>query len=99
MNLHLTLMVLSKKQFNIELGYKFKLDNMDMTAAVAYQGTDEGVVLELSKKHFAVAISEGIFENTAFSLERIHDNDYSDSESGTDEFGGTFVNAQLAAEF
>lgn len=85
--------------FNIELGYHFTLANIDMTAAVAYQGTDEAVALELPKERFAAAISAGIFENTALSLECIHDNDYSDSDGGTDEFGGTTVTAQLAVEF
>lgn len=85
--------------FNIELGYNFTLANIDMIAAVAYQGTDEAVALELPKERFAAAISAGIFENTALSLECLHDNDYSDSDGGTDEFGGTTVTAQLAVEF
>ncbi len=85
--------------FNIELGYNFTLANIDMTAAVAYQGTDEAAALDLPKERFAAAISAGIFENTALSLECIHHNDYSDSDGGTDEFGGTTVTAQLAVEF
>jgi hypothetical protein len=70
-----------------------------MTAAVAYQGTDEAVILELPKERFTAAISAGIFENTVLFLEGLHDNDYSDSDGGTDEFDGTTVTAKLAVEF
>ena len=85
--------------FNIELGYYFTLANMNMIATVTYQGTHEAVALELSEERFAAAISAEIFHHTALSLECIHDNDYSNSDGGTDEFGGTTVTAQLAVEF
>ena len=85
--------------FNIELGYHFNLSGVDMTAAVAYQGTDEAVALELPEERVLLGLSAEIFDSTSLSIEWAHDDDYSDSEGGTDEAGGTTVTTQLAVEF
>lgn len=85
--------------FNIELGYNFNLASIGMTAAVAYQGTDEAVALELPEERILLGLSAEIFDGTSLSIEWAHDDDYSDSEGGTDEFGGTTITSQLAVEF
>ena len=85
--------------FNIEAGYSFTLAGIDMTAAIAYQGTDEAVALELPEERIIGGISADIFDGTALSVEWAHDEDYSASEGGTDEFGGNTITSQLAVEF
>ena len=85
--------------FNLEVGYSFNAGNIPMTAALAYQGTDEAVALELPEERIMAGLSAEILDNTALSIEWIHDDDYSASDGGTDEFGGTTVTSQLAVEF
>ena len=85
--------------FNVELGYNFNLSGIDMTAAIAYQGTDEAVALELPEERILFGLSAEIFDGTSLSFEWAHDDDYSDSEGGNDEFGGTTITSQLAVEF
>ena len=85
--------------FNFEAGYSFTLAGIDMTAAIAYQGTDEAVALELPEERIMGGLSADIFESTALSIEWAHDEDYSASDGGTDEFGGNIITSQLAVEF
>jgi hypothetical protein len=93
--------------FNIEIGTGFTLAGKEASFAIAYQGTDEAIALELPETRIAAAVSVEIYENTALSLEWAHDEDYSTSDSGTGINGaitGTgkkadTVTAQLAVEF
>ncbi len=85
--------------FNFEVGYSFNVGGIPMTAALAYQGTDEAVALELPKERIIGGLSAEIFDATALSIEWAHDEDYSASEGGTDEFGGNTITSQLAVEF
>ena len=85
--------------FNIEVGYSFNVGGIPMTAALAYQGTDEAVVLELPEERIIGGLSAEIFDSTALSFEWAHDDDYSDSDGGTGEFGGDTITTQLAVEF
>ncbi len=85
--------------FNVEFGYSFNVGGVPMTAAIAYQGTDEAVALELPEERIIGGISAEIFDGTALSFEWAHDEDYSDSDGGTDEFGGNTITSQLAVEF
>jgi hypothetical protein len=84
--------------WNVELGYSFPVFGKETVAAVAYQGTDEAVALELPKESWLVGWSIGILENTALSFEYRHDSDYSENQGGTGDSGNSFV-AQLAVEF
>jgi hypothetical protein len=84
--------------WNLELGYGFTVFGKETVAAVAYQGTDEAVGLELPKESWLIGWSIGIFDNTALSFEYRYDSDYSESEGGTGDDGNSFV-AQLAVEF
>ncbi len=85
--------------FNIEVGYSFNVGGVPMTAALAYQGTDEAVALELPEERIIGGLSAEIFDGTALSFEWAHDDDYSDSDGGTGEFGGDTITSQLAVEF
>ena len=84
--------------WNLELGYGFTVFGKETVAAVAYQGTDEAVGLELPKESWLIGWSIGIFDNTALSFEYRNDSDYSEGEGGTGDDGNSFV-AQLAVEF
>lgn len=85
--------------FNIEVGYQFNIGSIPVTAALAYQGTDEAVALELPEERIVGALSAEIFNATSLSFEWAYDEDYSASDGGTDEFGGNTVTSQLAVEF
>lgn len=84
--------------WNIELGYSFPVFGKETVAAVAYQGTEEAVGLELPKESWLIGWSIGIFDNTALSFEYRNDSDYSEGAGGTGDSGNSFV-AQLAVEF
>ncbi|WP_295543759.1 LbtU family siderophore porin, partial [uncultured Thiohalocapsa sp.] len=84
--------------WNLELGYGFAVFGKDTVAAVAYQGTDEAVGLELPKASWLIGWSIGIFDNTALSFEYRNDRDYSEGKGGTGDDGNSFL-AQLAVEF
>lgn len=84
--------------WNLEIGYSFPVFGKDTTAALAYQGTDQALGLDLPKQRWLVGWSIGIFDNTALSFEYAYDTDYSVSDGGTGENGSTVV-GQLAVEF
>ena len=85
--------------FNLEVGYSFNVGSVPMTAALAYQGTDDAVALELPEERIIGGLSAEIFDATSLSFEWAHDDDYSSSDGGTDEFGGHTFTSQLAVEF
>lgn len=85
--------------YNIEVGYGFTISGIDMTAAIAYQGTDEAVALELPEERIIAGLSAEIFESTALSIEWAHDEDYSASDGNADELGGNTITSQLAVQF
>ncbi len=85
--------------FNLEVGYHFNIRGIPMTVALAYQGTDESVALELPEKRIIGGFSAEIFDATSLSFEWAHDDDYNSSDGGTDEFGGNTLTSQLAVEF
>lgn len=84
--------------WNIELGYSFEVFGKESVAAIAYQGSNEALALELPEERWLVGWSIGIFDGTALSFEYSHDSDYSTGKGGTGEDASAFV-AQLAVEF
>lgn len=84
--------------FNIEAGYDFNVGGKDAVVAIAYQGTDEALALELPETRIAAALSVAIMENTTISFEVARDEDYSQSKGGTGK-KATTATAQLAVEF
>ncbi|WP_332307756.1 LbtU family siderophore porin [Imhoffiella purpurea] len=84
--------------WNIEAGYSFSVMGRESVAAVAYQGTDEALGLELPKERWMLGWSVEVYERTALSLEWAHDRDYSGKDGGTGKSADTII-AQLAVEF
>lgn len=84
--------------YNLEVGYAFAMNGTESTAALAYQGTDEALALELPESRVLVGLSMGIHENTTLSFEYARDTDYDTDVGGTDETGSNFT-AQLAVSF
>ena len=86
------------QSWNLELGYDFSLAGKEATAAVAIQNSDEAQAFGLPEQRIAAALSVGIMENTALTLEWSQEEDYSTSDGGTGD-GTDIVTAQLAVEF
>lgn len=84
--------------WNLEVGYGFWIGSRDAVFAVGYQGTDDGLALELPERRLVTALSVDIMEHTALSFEWAHDKDYDVGEGGTGESGDTLT-TQLAVEF
>jgi len=84
--------------WNVEGDYAFKIAAKDVTAAIAYQGTDEALALGLPKHRFLAGISVDIVEHVSVSLEWAHDKDYGTGDGGTGKEADT-VTGQLAVEF
>lgn len=86
------------KAWNIEAGYLFSMWGRKSVAAVAYQGTDEAVGLELPAERIRVGLSSEILDNTALSFEWSFDKDYDTDEGGTGQNGNVAI-LQLAVGF
>nr|WP_242470968.1 LbtU family siderophore porin [Thiocystis violacea] len=84
--------------WNLEAGYSFEIMGRESVAALAYQGTDEALALELPKERWLVGWSVEILERTSLSLEWARDRDYGAKDGGTGQSGDTLT-AQLAVEF
>jgi hypothetical protein len=65
---------------------------------VAYQGTDEALVLELPEERYMGTISVGLVDGLSLALEYAHDEDYGKSDGGTGDEADT-ITVQLALEF
>ncbi len=95
--------------WNLEAGYTFEVRGYENVVAIAYQGTDEALGLDLPKDSLLVGWSIGVFDNTTFSLQYRHDNDYDEklelnADGEFENIGGTgksadSILAQLAVEF
>ncbi len=85
--------------WNLELGYNFDVAGHDTTLAVACQGTDEALALELPETRYMAAAGMGFFDNLIFvSLEYAYDEDYDESDGGSGEEAHTLT-TQIAMEF
>ena len=84
--------------WNLEAGYNFALMGKDSTIAIAYQETDEALALELPEQRLSLALSVGIFDNTALTFEYAHDDNYGSSDGGNGDDANTLT-GQLAYGF
>ena len=85
--------------WNLEFSYTTEMFNgRETTFAVAYQGTDEALALELPEERYLAAVSLGIFDNTSLALEWAHDEDYNTGDGGTGKDADS-ATMQLAVEF
>jgi len=83
--------------WNMEFGFTFEVAEKEITLAMAYQGTDEcaGFLPEI---RILGAASVGLADGLGLALEYAHDEDYDESDGGTDEDKNTLT-LQLALEF
>lgn len=84
--------------WHVEVGYDFALSSLPASFAVAYQGSDEAVALELPEQRLMATLSAEVYEGTSLALEYAYDTDYDTRDGGTDDNAST-VTLQLAYEF
>jgi len=93
--------------WNLEVDYSTHLFGLPTSFALAVQGTDEALALELPETRYLLAASAEVYENTSLSLEWANDKDYGTGDTATTGGGvitGTgessdSVTLQLAVEF
>jgi len=86
------------KAWNTEVAYTTEILGKETTFAATYQGSDEALALELPEQRLGAAVTVGIYDKTALTLEYLADEDYSTTEGGTGNSGHT-ATAKLAVEF
>ncbi len=69
--------------FNIEVGYGFDLGGKAAVVALAFQGTDEAIDLELPEQRILLGLSMDIDENNSVGFEYSSDEDYATTDGGT----------------
>jgi hypothetical protein len=84
--------------WNLEVDYGFEIAGREAEVAVAWQGTDEALALELPEQRWLAALSLDIHDQTTLAIEYAHDQDYGVSDGGSGEDSDT-VTLQLAVEF
>ena len=84
--------------YNLEVGYAFELAGKEASIALAVQGTEDSLLLELPEKRTLVGLSVAILPSTSLSFEYANNDDYSVAEGGSGEDSNTFT-VQVAVEF
>ena len=85
--------------YNLEVGYDFvAFGGRESNFALALQGTDESVGLELPEKKWLAGMSTTLYRNTALALEYANADDYDAGDGGTGKDGDS-VTLQVAVEF
>ncbi len=84
--------------WNLEAACTFEVAGHETVFALAWQGTDEALALELPEDRYMGTLSVVIVDGLTFSLEYAHDEDYSKSDGGTGDNSDT-VTTQLSLEF
>ena len=86
------------KTWNIEAGYTFEIDGHETVVALAYQGSDEALAVELPEKRYLGTIGLGLIDGLSLALEYAHDEDYDKKDGGTGNNAET-ITVQMALEF
>ena len=84
--------------WNIELGYTFEIASHETVCAIAYQGSDEALALELPEQRYLGTFGIGLVDGLSLAVEYAHDKDYDKSDGGTGDSADS-VTMQLALEF
>ncbi len=84
--------------WNIELGYTFEIASHETVFALAYQGTDEALALELPEQRYLGSFGIGLIDGLSLAIEYAHDKDYDKNDGGTGDSADS-VTMQLALEF
>ncbi len=80
------------------MGYTFEIAGHETVVALAYQGSDEALALELPEERYLGTIGVGLIDGLSLALEYAHDEDYDEKDGGTGDNADT-VTLQLALEF
>jgi len=86
------------RAWSFEAGMTFDLLDRQTIFSLSYQGTDEAQALSLPEDRYGVAIRMFVLQNTSFSLEYLHDEDYDKSDGGTGNDADA-ATMQVAVEF
>jgi len=86
------------RAWHLEAGYTRELFGRETTFALGYQATDEAVDLSLPEKRYMAAMKAALADGLSWTLELIHDQDYSLDEGGTGD-DADMITTQLAFEF
>ena len=84
--------------WNIELGYIFEVAGHETVVALAYQGSDEALALELPEERYLGTIGVGLIDGLSLAVEYAHDEDYDEKDGGTGDNADT-ITLQMALEF
>ncbi len=84
--------------WHAELAYTMRILDRDWTLAGTVQGSHEATALSLPELRVGGAVTVGVMENFAVTLEYLHDEDYDTGEGGTGNDSHT-ATVKLAAEF
>ena len=84
--------------WSVEAGYGFSLGARDATLALAAQGTDQALDLELPESRYLASLSVDLADGVGGALEWARDEDYDTTVGGTGSEADT-VTAQVAVEF
>jgi len=84
--------------WNIELGYTFEIASHETVFAIAYQGSDEALALELPEQRYLGSFGIGLIDGLSLAVEYAHDKDYDKSDGGSGDSADS-VTMQLALEF
>ncbi len=93
--------------WNLEVDYATYLFGVPTSFALAVQGTNQALGLELPEGRILLAVSSAVYANTTLSLELAHDEEYDSGDTATNANGvinGTgrgadTITLQLAVEF
>ena len=84
--------------WNIELGHTFEIAGHETVVALAYQGSDEALALELPEERYLGTIGVGLIDGLSLAVEYAHDEDYDEKDGGTGDNADT-ITLQMALEF
>lgn len=84
--------------WNIEAAYTNEFFSRLTTVALGYQASREAITLGLPEERYVGTISLDILDNTSLAFEYHHDEDYDESDEGTEENANS-VTMQLAVGF
>ncbi len=88
------------KCFGLNAGYAFENETfgLEAVAALAYQGSDEALALELPEERYLGSFGIGLIDGLSLAVEYAHDEDYDEKDGGTGESADT-VTLQMTLEF
>ncbi len=84
--------------WNLEGAYTTEIAGHETVFALAWQGSDEALAMELPEDRYMGSLSVGVVEGLTFTFEYAHDEDYSKSDGGSGDNADT-ITTQLSLEF